>query len=58
MLFINIQMQLYRNPKQCHIMLKSLDDAGRLCWATQITNPLYKCEVCFTWISQDIGNIN
>ena len=51
-------MPSYRYPKQCYIMLKSLDDVGRICWATKIKNLLYKYDFGFVWLSQDVGNIN
>ena len=51
-------MPSYRYPKQCYIMLKSLDDVGGICWATKIKNLLYKYDFGFVWLSQDVGNIN
>jgi len=49
---------LHRHPKQCYNMLKSLDDAGRNCWATKIRALLYKYGFSFIWISQDVGDTN
>jgi len=40
------------------VMLKSLDDAGRNCWATKIRTLLYKYGFSFVWISQDVGDAN
>jgi len=39
-------------------MLKSLDDADRICWATKIRTLLYKYGFSFIWISQDVGDTN
>ena len=39
-------------------MLKSLDDAGRNCWATKIRTLLYKYGLRFIWISQYVGDFN
>ena len=39
-------------------MLTSLDDVGRICWATKIKNLWYKYDFGFVWISQDVGNTN
>jgi len=51
-----LTMPLHRHLKQCYNMLKSLDDAGRNCWATKIRTLLYKYGFSFIWISQDVGD--
>jgi len=56
--FLLLTMPLHRHPKQCYNMLKSLDDAGRICWATEIRTLLYKYGFSFIWISQDVGDNN
>ena len=53
-----LTMPLYRHPKKCYNMLKSLDDAGGNCWATKIRTLLYKYGFSFIWISQDVGDTN
>lgn len=53
-----LTMPTHRHPKQCYNMLKSLDDAGRNCWATKIRTLLYKYGFSFIWISQDVGDVN
>ena len=53
-----LTMPSHRYPKQCYYMLKSLDDAGRNCWATKIRALLYKYGFGFIWISQDVGDVN
>jgi len=39
-------------------MLKSLDDAGRNCWATKIRSLLCKYGFSIVCISQDVGDVN
>lgn len=39
-------------------MLKSLDDAGRNCWATNIKSLLFTYGYGYIWIAQDVGNID
>ena len=53
-----LTMPSHRYPKQCYIILKSLDDAGKNCWATKIKSLLYKYGFGFIWISQDVGDVN
>ena len=38
-------------------MLRMLDEAGRVTWATRMKQLLYKLGFGFVWISQDIGNV-
>ena len=53
-----IQMQESRYPKQCYKMLKSLDDIGRLTWATKIKDLLYQYGFGIVWFTHNIGNTN
>ena len=39
-------------------MLKSLDDAGRVTWATHIKNLMFLYGFGFVWVSHDIGDVN
>ena len=36
-----LQMPTHRYPRNCYLLLKSLDDAGRICWASKIRNLLF-----------------
>ncbi|KAH3891876.1 hypothetical protein DPMN_015986 [Dreissena polymorpha] len=45
-----------RYPRQCYIMLKSIDDAGRICWATKVKSILFTYGFGYVWISQEIGD--
>ena len=53
-----LTMPSQRYPKQCYIMLKALDDAGRECWASKIRKLLYQYGFSFIWISQDVGDVS
>ena len=53
-----LTMPSHSFPKQCYNVLKSLDDAGRNCWATKIIALLYKNGFSFILISQDVGDVN
>ena len=53
-----IQMQESRYPKHCYKMLKSLDDIGRVTWATQIKHLLYRYGFGIVWFTHNIGNTN
>ena len=52
-----IHMQETRYPKNCYQMLKSLDDLGRITWATKVKNLLFQHGYGIVWISQDVGDI-
>jgi hypothetical protein len=52
-----LQMPAFRYPKNCYLMLKSHDDAGRVNWATSVKNLLFKHGFGYVWIAQDVGNI-
>ena len=51
-----IQMPSYRYPKQCYLMLYSLDNAGRNCWATNVKSLLFRYGFGYSWISQNVGD--
>ena len=53
-----LQMPANRFPRNCYLLLKSLDDAGRICWASKIRNLLFTYGFGYTWISQDVGDKN
>ena len=50
-------MPSHRYPINCHLMLKAHDDIGRIHWASNVRNLLYKYSFGFVWISQDVGDI-
>ncbi len=52
-----IQMPNHRYPRNCYLMLKAHDDMGRVNWASNVRNLLYKYGFGFVWISQDVGDI-
>ena len=51
-----LQMQDSRYPKQPYEMLKSLDDVGRITWATKIKMLLFQYGFGYVWITQNIGD--
>ena len=53
-----LHMQDTRYPKSCYKMLKSLDETGRLNWASKVRVLLYTYGFGYVLISQDIGNID
>ena len=53
-----LQMPDHRYPKQCYIMLKSLSDAGKITWATQVKNLLYKYGFGYVWEANTVGDMN
>ena len=52
------QMEDGRYPKHCYYMLKKLDDANRITWATHVKKLLFQYGFGFVWISHNIGDIN
>jgi len=52
-------MHQHRYPRKCFLMLKSFDDAGRTCWATQVKHLLFEYGFGLGWISQDaVSHVN
>ena len=49
-------MPHYRYPHNCYLMLKKLDDNGRITWATKVKQFLFKYGFRHVWISQDFGD--
>ena len=47
-----------RYPKNCYKMLKSLDEAGRHTWASNVKKLLFRYGYGFVWVSQEVGDIN
>jgi len=50
------QMATTRYPKQCYLMLRRLDDVGRVTWATHIKHFLFLFGFGHAWISNELGN--
>ena len=53
-----LEMPNSRYPRNCYLMLKSLDDVGRKNWATSVKNLLFLYGFGNVWISQEVGNAN
>ena len=53
-----MQLEEYRYPKQCYIMLKKLDENGKITWASRIKDLLFKFEFGYAWTAQDVGKLN
>ena len=55
-----LHMQNNCYPKMFYKMLKSLDEAGRHTWASNVkkNNLLFRYGYGFVWVSQDVGDIN
>ena len=51
-------MENTRYPKACYSLAKTLDDAGRLTWATSIKSLLYRHGYGIVWFQQGVGDIN
>ena len=49
-------MENNRYPRQCCIMLKLLDEAGRVTWATKVKNLLSRYGFDYAWQNQGLGN--
>ena len=47
-----------RYPRNCYLMLKSLDDVGRRNWVTHIKNMLFLHGFGHVWVSQELGDVN
>ena len=51
-------MQDFRYPKQCYLILKSLDDCNRITWATRVRNLLCRYGFGYVWVAQGVGDMN
>ena len=45
-----------RYPRNCYLLLKNLDDAGRRTWASNVKNLIYMYGFGIVWINQEIGD--
>ena len=53
-----IHMEDKRYPKQCYNMLKSLDNMGRIIWASRIKNLLFENGFGIVCINEYVGDVN
>jgi len=51
-------MRQNKYPRQCYLMSKSFDDAGRTYWATKVKQLLFEYGLGWVWLSQDVGDCN
>ena len=52
-----LKMESHRYPKQSYIMLKRLDDAGKITWATHVKDMLFKFGFGYVWLAQEIKRL-
>lgn len=55
---MHIHVIVFISARQCYLMLKSVDDAGRPCFATKIKKLLLQYGFGYVWITQDVGECN
>ena len=46
-----------RYPRNCYLMLKSHTEIGRVNWASNVRDLLFRYGFGFVWISQDVGDV-
>jgi len=51
------QMNSQRYPKQCYIMLRRLDSAGKTNWATHIKHLLFQNGFGYVWLTDEVADI-
>ena len=51
-----LKMENSRYPRQCYIILKRLDEAGRVTWATKVKNLPSRYGFGYAWQNQGVGN--
>ena len=47
-----------RYPKQCYIMLKNIDEAGRITWATHVKDLSFRYGFGIVWLTENVGDDN
>jgi hypothetical protein len=52
------EMPQYRLPRQCYIMLRNLDEQGRITWATYVKRMLFQLGLGYAWTADGVGNVN
>ena len=50
-------LEQQRLPRQAYIMLRKIDEQGKLCWATHIKNILHSLGFGYVWLQQNVGCI-
>ena len=53
-----LKMENSRYPRQCYIILKRLDEAGRVTWATKVKNLLSRYGFGYAWQTKEWGMKN
>lgn len=53
-----VQMPTHRYPHQCYKMLRSLDEAGRITWASHIRSLLFEHGFGYVWVANTVGDAN
>jgi len=48
----------HRYPKNCYMLLKRLDEAGRIHWATNVKKYVIYVWFGYVWVAQEVGNID
>ena len=51
-----IRMDDTRYPYHCYRMLRRLDDAGRITWASKVKDILFKYGFGYVWVNENVGN--
>jgi len=49
-------MSNHRYPKQTYNMLRSLDESGRITWATHIKQLLFRFGFGYAWLANEVGD--
>ena len=51
-----IRMDDTRYPYHCYRMLRRLDDAGRITWASKVKEILFKYGFGYVWVNENVGD--
>ena len=51
-----VRMSGNRYPKQCYIMLKNLDESGRITWVTHVKDLLFRYGFGIVWLTENVGD--
>jgi hypothetical protein len=52
------EMPQYRLPRQCYIILRNLNEQGRITWATHAKRMLFQLGIGYAWTANGAGNVN
>lgn len=50
-----LKLDISRIPRQAYLMLKNLDERGKICWATYVKNTLFCMGFGYVWLQQGVG---